>query len=81
MRFFAARAPEPLTRIAAARGVEKPGPLAAADAVQRLIAQLELPQHIATYGLSGADLEEAVRPVASDALAAAELLAILRAAY
>ena len=81
MRFFAARAPKPLTRIAAALGVEEPGPLAAADAVQRLVAELGLPQHIAAFGLSQADLEEAVRPVASEDLPAAELLAIMRAAY
>ena len=41
---------------------------------------LGLPQHLAAYKLSDADLREAVRPVASAENPEADLLGILRAA-
>jgi alcohol dehydrogenase class IV len=52
----------------------------AADAVAELIARLELPNHLAAYGLSQADLESAARPVASPTLPFEDLVGIYRAA-
>lgn len=52
----------------------------AADAVERLVAELGLPNRLSAYGLSEDDLAEAVRPLATEARPAAELVAILRAA-
>ena len=46
----------------------------------RLVSQLGLPNHLASYKLSDADLREAVRPVASAENPEADLLGILRAA-
>jgi len=52
----------------------------AADGVARLVSQLGLPNHLATYKLSDDDLREAVRPVASAERSEDDLLGILRAA-
>jgi alcohol dehydrogenase class IV len=81
MRFFIARRPEPLQRIAAILGAVPATPEAAAAAVQLLIAELGLPQHIAAYGLRHEDLVEAVGPVASPERSEKELLGIMEAAY
>ena len=75
MRYLAPRAPETMKRIAEA--LEAP---TAADGVARLVSQLGLPQHLAAYKLSDADLREAVRPVGSAENPEADLLGILRAA-
>jgi maleylacetate reductase len=75
VRYLAPRAPETMKRIAEA--LEAP---TAAEGISRLIAELELPQHLATYRLSDADLREAARPVASDEHPEEDLVAILRAA-
>ena len=75
MRYLAPRAPETMKRIAEA--LEAP---TAADGVARLVSQLGLPNHLASYKLSDADLREAVRPVASAENPEADLLGILRAA-
>jgi alcohol dehydrogenase class IV len=86
MRYLASRNPEPLARAAAALGVdtaEMPSELAAqkaADAVADLVHALGLPEHLANYHLSQADLEAAARPVASDAYPFEDLVAIYRAA-
>ena len=81
MRFFLARRPEPLQRIAAALGATKPVAESAPAAVSALIAELGLPQHIASYGLTQEDLVEAVKPVAGPEASEQDLLAILKAAY
>jgi alcohol dehydrogenase class IV len=81
MRFFITRRPEPLQRIAAVLGAVPATPEAAAAAVQLLIAELGLPQHIATYGLRREDLVEAVGPVAGPGSSQEELLGIMEAAY
>jgi alcohol dehydrogenase class IV len=75
LRVLAPRAPGAAARIAAALG----GP-DAATAVGDLVAALGLPRHLSAWNLSEADLEEAVRPVASAEHPAGELLGILRAA-
>jgi maleylacetate reductase len=75
MRYLAPRAPETMKRIAEA--LDAP---TAADGVARLISQLGLPNHLASYELSDADLREAARPVASAENSEADLLGILRAA-
>ncbi|MBV9582234.1 MAG: iron-containing alcohol dehydrogenase [Chloroflexi bacterium] len=86
MRYLAERNPVPLSRAAAALGVdaaEMPPELAAtraADAVANLIRALGLPEHLAAYGLTQADLEAAARPVASDIYPFDDLVAIYRAA-
>jgi alcohol dehydrogenase class IV len=81
MRFFLATRPEPLQRIAETLGAIPGRPETAADAVQMLIAELGLPQHIAAFGLSREDLAEAVKPLATPDLPERELLAIMNAAY
>jgi len=81
MRFFVARRPEPLQRVAAALGATKPAPESAPGAVSALIAELGLPQHIASYGLTQQDLVEAVKPVAGPEASEQDLLAIMKAAY
>jgi hypothetical protein len=48
--------------------------------VSRLVAQLELPQHLAAYRLSDVDLREAARPVANAENSEDDLVGILRAA-
>ena len=75
LRYLAPRAPETMRRIADA--LEAP---TAAEGVSRLIAQLGLPQHLAEYRVSDADLREAVRPVASAENPEEDLVGILRAA-
>jgi len=76
LRYLAPRAPGAMVRIAdALGGVE------AASAVGDLIAELELPQHLAAFNLSEADLVEAVRPLAGAEHPLGELLEILRAAW
>jgi alcohol dehydrogenase class IV len=53
----------------------------AADAVADLVAALGQPRHLATYGLSEADLRAAVAPVAAEGgYPPDDLLAILHAA-
>jgi maleylacetate reductase len=78
MRYLASRQPERLAALSQATG-SGARPLAAADDVARLIAELDLPRHIADYGLTDGDLA-----VAAEALAGAhpapDLLAIYRAA-
>jgi alcohol dehydrogenase class IV len=86
MRYLAGRHPVPLARAAAALGVdtaEMPSELAAhkaADAVADLVRALGLPDHLAAYNLSDADLNAAARPVASDTYPFEDLVAIYRAA-
>jgi maleylacetate reductase len=76
LRYLAARATETMKRIAEA--LDAPS---AADGVSRLIAELELPQHLAAYRrLSDAELREAARPVASAENPEDDLVGILRAA-
>ncbi len=65
---------------AASRIAEALGGTDAADALARLIADLDLPRHLSAWNLSDADLVEAVRPLAGPEHGEAELLAILRAA-
>jgi alcohol dehydrogenase class IV len=79
MRFYAARKPEPLERIAVALGKE-PSAAAAADAMQAFIASLGLPQHMSSFNLTDKDLIDAVRPLAGKEFSEAELLGIMRAA-
>ena len=81
MRFFAARRPDALGRIAGALGADPSKPGAAAAAVSALVGELGLPQHIAPYGLSQEDLVEAVEPVAGPEASAEDLLRILQAAW
>lgn len=86
MRYLAGRQPAPLARVAAALGlgidempVEKAA-LCAADGVADLIARLELPHHLAAYGLSDEDLVAAARPVAGGEYPLEELVGVYRAA-
>lgn len=87
MRYLAPTTASAQAVIAGAMGVDVAGlapevaAARAADAVQGLIAVLGLPNHLATYKLSPADLDEAVRPLASPATPADDLRAILRAAW
>ncbi len=81
MRFYVKRKPEALERIAAALGADASTPASAAAAVSALIAELGLPQHIASYGLTQEDLVEAVKPVAGPDASAEELLGIVKAAW
>jgi alcohol dehydrogenase len=86
MRYLAPRTAPAQARIAQALGVDvREMPLeraaaAASDAVANLIERLDLPHHLAPYGLTEADLEAAARPVATDALPFADLVGIYRAA-
>jgi alcohol dehydrogenase len=75
VRYLAPRAAETMKRIAEA--FEAP---TAVEGISRLIAELELPQHLAAYRLSDAELREAARPVASAENSEDDLVAILRAA-
>ncbi len=87
MRYLAPRSAPALAQIAAAMGVDasrlsvEQAAARAADAVQELIAELGLPQHIQAYGLTDADLEAAVEPLASEAYPRADLLGVMRAAW
>ena len=81
MRFYLARRPGPLQRIAAVLGAVPATPEAAPAAIATLIAELGLPQHIAAFGLSKEDLEEAVGPVASPEFPREALLEIMKAAW
>ena len=86
MRYLAPRTGPAQARIAEALGTdvrempEDQAAQCAADAVAELIARLELPIHLAAYGLREADLESAARPVASAALPIDDLIGIYRAA-
>lgn len=86
MRYLAGRQPAPLARVAAALGLgidEMPlekAALCAADGVADLIARLELPHHLAAYGLSDEDLVAAARPVAGGEYPLEELVGVYRAA-
>jgi alcohol dehydrogenase len=86
MRYLAPRAPAALARVAAALGARvadlsvEEAAACAADAVADLIAGLELPRQLSTYGLTDDDLEAAARPVASAEYPLEDLLAIYRAA-
>jgi maleylacetate reductase len=75
LRYLAPRAPGAMQRIAEA--LEAPS---AAEGVANLIAELELPRRLGAYGLSDADLREAVRPVAGPEHSEEDLLGIFRAA-
>jgi alcohol dehydrogenase class IV len=86
MRYLAPRTLAAQTCIAEALGVdvrEMPADqaaLRASDAVADLIARLDLPRHLAAYGLTPADLEAAARPVASEAFPLEDLVGIYQAA-
>jgi alcohol dehydrogenase len=86
MRYLAPGTAAAQARIAAALGVDvrempvEQAAACAADAVAGLIRGLDLPHHLAAYGLSPADLEAAARPVASDEWPLADLVGIYRAA-
>jgi alcohol dehydrogenase class IV len=75
LRYLAPSAPETMKRIAEA--LEAP---TAPEGVARLVSQLGLPNHLATYELTEEDLREAVRPMASAEHSENDLLSILRAA-
>jgi alcohol dehydrogenase class IV len=81
MRYLVPHTAEAQARIAAALGATNPTPEAAADTVADLIARLGLPHHLGPYGLTDADIDEAVRPVASAQYSAEDLRAIYRAAW
>ena len=78
MRYLAPRTSAAQERMAAALGAADGR--CAADAVADLIVALGLPTHLSAYGLSDADLEEAARPVASEAYPLDDLVAIYHAA-
>jgi maleylacetate reductase len=86
MRYLAPRSAAAQARIAAALGVDvrempvEQAAACAADAVAELIRLLDLPRHLAAYGLTEADLEAAARPVATDAWPLDDLIGIYRAA-
>lgn len=86
MRFAAQRQASRLARLAEPLGVDTRGlsdeqaAARAADAVADLVKQLGLPQHLADFGLSEPELEEAVDPLVTPALPRDALLGILRAA-
>jgi alcohol dehydrogenase len=86
MRYLAPRTARQQARIAAALEVDisrmsdAQAAACAADAVADLVARLGLPQHLAAYGLSDADLEAAARPVASADAPLDALVGIYRAA-
>ena len=75
LRYLAPRAPRIMERIAQALGAPT-----AAEGVDQLVAQLDLPRHLAPYGLSDEDLKEAARAVASAEHSEADLVGLLRAA-
>jgi alcohol dehydrogenase class IV len=75
LRVLAPRRPAAAARIAAALDGDD-----AAAAVGDLVAALGLPRRLSAWGLSDAELREAVRPVASAEFPEGELLGILRAA-
>lgn len=86
MRYLAPRSVEVQSRIADAMGVDT-APLSpaaaaacAADAVDDLIERLELPRHLAAYGLDQADLEAAAAPVAGERYPLEDLVGIYQAA-
>ena len=86
MRYLAPRTGSAQARIAEALGTDvrempvEQAARCAADAVAELIDRLDLPHHLAAYGLNEADLEAAARPVASSALPVEDLVGIYRAA-
>jgi 3-oxoacid CoA-transferase len=86
MRYRARTQADRLARMAPAMGVERPGAsehdlaMAAADAVYGLIRKLGLPQHLAGYRLTEAQLQAAAAPLAGDKHPLDELLAIYHAA-
>lgn len=86
LRYLAPRTLAAQARIASALGVDvremplEQAALQASDAVADLIVRLDLPTHLAAYGLTHGDLESAARPVASDALPYEDLLGIYQAA-
>jgi alcohol dehydrogenase class IV len=75
LRYLAPRAPGPMARIASALGARD-----AAGGVAQLVADLDLPRHLAAWGLTEADLVEAARPLASAEHREEDLVSILRAA-
>ena len=81
MRFYLTRRLGPLQPIAAVLGTVPATPEAAPAAIAMLIAELGLPQHIAAFGLSKEDLEEAVGPVAGPEFPREALLEIMKAAW
>jgi len=86
MRYLAPRTAAGQARVAAALGVDvrempvEQAAACAADAVADLIRRLGLPHHLASYGLSPADLESAARAVATDEWPLEDLVGIYRAA-
>ena len=77
MRYLAPRTSAAQARIAEALGSEDQ---CAADIIAQLIERLDLPRHLAAYGLTEADLETAARPVASDDYPLKDLIDVLRGA-
>jgi alcohol dehydrogenase class IV len=73
LRYVATRQPERYARLREAMGGDP------ADSVYALIASLELPQHIAAYGIGEPELRRAARELAGQH-AAADLLAVYLAA-
>lgn len=86
MRYLCPRSRPAQARIAEALGVDtrempvEQAALCAADAVSDLIGALGLPQHLAQYRLTEADLVAAAQPVASEAYPLDDLVGIYRAA-
>jgi maleylacetate reductase len=78
MRYQAGRHPDRLAELSRATG-DGGGPLAAADDVAGLVAELGLPRHIADYGIGEPELRTAAEELAGEH-AAADLLAIYLAA-
>jgi maleylacetate reductase len=78
MRYQAGRLPDRLADLSGATG-SGGGPLAAADDVAALIAELGLPRHIAEYGIGEPELRTAAEELAGEHTAD-DLLAIYRAA-
>ena len=86
MRYLAPRTAHAQAKIAQALMVDigempvERAAACAADAVADLVRALGLPDRLAPYGLTEADLESAARPVASDAWPLEDLIGIYRAA-
>ena len=86
MRYLAPRTAAAQVRIAAAFGMDihdmpmQRAAACAADAVANLIRALGLPDRLAPYGLTEADLESAANPVSNDTWPLEDLIGIYRAA-
>lgn len=78
LRYLAPRAPRAMALVAA--GLGAPDAAGAADAVTELIADLDLPRHLAEWHLTEAELRDAAQDVATPDHPQGDLLAILHAA-